>query len=71
MDKDSFSKRGFLASVVAWFLILIFATSQSSCARVSVCGGFDLFIFGIISVGFLAPAYFFGLLISSIFPDKK
>jgi len=71
MDKDSLSKRGFFASVVAWFLLLVFAVFQSSCAQVSVCGGFDLLIFGVVAVGLTAPAYFFGLFISTIFPNEK
>jgi hypothetical protein len=71
MDKDSFSKRGFFASVVAWFLLLVFTVFQSSCAQVSACGGFDLLIFGVVAVGLIAPAYFFGLFISTTFPDEK
>jgi hypothetical protein len=64
------TKKGFLIGAVVWVLIQFIGISSSSCARLSTCGGFELFISGALGVGYLGPAWLVGSLFEDIFMKK-
>lgn len=55
------TKKGMLAAVVTWIVLMLFGLSRSTCAKRSFCDGGDLLLFGVIAIGALVPAYFIGL----------
>jgi hypothetical protein len=69
-NETEFTGLGLAASIVTWSAINMGLVMESGCAAVSRCGGFDLLLFGFCSVAFLAPAYFVGQIISSVFGKK-
>jgi hypothetical protein len=64
------TSKGFLLGVVVWVVCEFIAISSSSCARFMTCGGFELFLSGVIGVGCLAPAWIAGALYEDIFIKK-
>ena len=62
---------GFIVGVIAWFVIIIFTSTQISCQKFQSCGAGDLILFGIISVGMIAPASIVSLVVSIIFKTKE
>ena len=58
------SMPGLAAGVVAWFLIMYFAIDEAACLHQLNCGKGDLFMWGIIAVGMLCPAFFVAFIFS-------
>lgn len=54
------TKKGMLAGVIVWIGLILFGLSRSTCAKRSLCDGGDLFLFGVVAIGALVPAYFIG-----------
>jgi hypothetical protein len=69
--KEKFRFIGFILGVIAWFIIEYFVMTENNCTKSNSCGGGDLLLFGILSIGNLAPAYVVMSISSIIFPDKK
>ena len=63
------NNKGFLAGIVSWVIIMIFAINQVSCVNNHGCDGGDLFLTSIIAVGMLAPSYLVALTASIFFKD--
>ena len=70
-DKNTpeINNKGFLAGIVSWVIIMIFAINQVSCVNYNGCDGGDLFLSSIIAVGMLAPSYLVALTASIFFKD--
>jgi hypothetical protein len=62
---------GLIVGVIAWFVIMWYATSQSACLKFNTCKSDDMFIFAIIGVGMLAPAWIAALFGSAFFNTKS
>lgn len=45
---------------------MLYATTQNACLETNSCGGDDLFLFAIIGIGMLAPAWFVASFVSNI-----
>jgi hypothetical protein len=66
------SQSGIVIGVIAWFFSIFIAISSMACLKYGhSCDGFDLFLFAIISVGMLAPAYVAALIFSAVFGSKE
>ena len=61
---------GLFVGVIAWFVIIFFSSTQVSCQKFHRCGAGDLILFGIISVGMIAPASVVALVVSIFFENK-
>ena len=62
---------GFIVGVIAWFTIIFFSSTQINCQKFQSCGSGDLILFGIISVGMIAPASIVALVVSIFFGNKE
>ena len=62
---------GLIVGVIAWFAIIILTSTQVSCQKFERCGAGDLIMFGIISVGMIAPAWIVAFLASIFFKEKE
>ena len=63
--------KGRVAGVVAWMIFLLWGISDLACLKASICGGWDLLLWSMISVGMLGPAWIVACLVSEFFEDKK
>ncbi len=72
-DKDTpeVGKKGFIAGLVAWFIILIWGINEYPCVSYPSCGRGDLLLHSIVSIGTIAPAYLVAISVSIFFDDKK
>jgi hypothetical protein len=68
---NKFDGLDFGVAACSWIVCLIFATTQVACLKVNSCGGGDMFLFGIIAVGMLAPAWVTMLIFSSVIRNKE
>jgi hypothetical protein len=64
IGSEKINKKGFLAGIVSWVIIIIFAINQGSCVNYHGCDSGDLFLMSIIAVGMIAPAYLIAITIS-------
>lgn len=62
---------GFIAGALVWLAIMIYASTKSECVKFNVCGGKDLFLFAIIGLGMLVPAWVVAFLVSNIVNAEK
>lgn len=58
--------KGWIAGIISWLAIILYATTRMACLKTKTCDGDDLFIFAIISVGMLVPAGIVAFLVSEI-----
>jgi len=68
---NKFTGIDFAVGVCAWVGCMFFAIASSECLEFGTCGNGDMFLFGIISVGMLAPAWFAMSIFSDVFGGKK
>lgn len=68
---NKFTSLDFAVGVCAWICCMFIQINSSECLKFHTCGAGDMFLFGIISVGMLAPAWMAMLIFSSIFGGKK
>lgn len=63
--------KGFIAGFIAWIIFLLWGLSDSACLKSGVCGGWDLLLWSMISVGMLGPAWIIACMASEFFEDIK
>jgi len=61
---------GIVAGIITWLCIMWYATTQSYCLRTDTCGSGDMFLFAIIGVGMLVPAWLVAMLVSPLFESE-
>ena len=57
---------GLISGIIAWILIMWYATTQSECLRMDSCGAGSLILFAIIGLGMLAPAWLVALFVTTM-----
>lgn len=70
IEFNGFSNIGIFIAFLTWPICLLLVMSESSCASSMSCGGFDLLIFGFLSIVYLVPSYFAGYFVSIFTPDE-
>jgi len=63
---NNITGKGWIAGIIAWILIMWYASTQSACLRTNSCDGGDLLLFAIIGIGMLVPSGFVAILVSGI-----
>ena len=61
------SARGFWVGLGFWLLVMFFGAQEAACLPAS-CGSFDLFLWAVIGIGMLAPAWIISSVLSK--PSK-
>lgn len=59
--------KGQIVGAIAWFVLVFYAANEGECVLYESCGSWDLVLFALISIGFLAPAYLLAILVSDFF----
>lgn len=54
---NDFSGTDYLIGAVVWVLAMIFGVNSMACLKLDNCNGGDMFLFGVIAIGMLGPAY--------------
>jgi len=52
--------KGKVIGAIAWVVFIIFGATQMACLKNNSCDVIDMAMFGIISIGMAAPAWFVG-----------
>lgn len=61
---------GYIVGAFFWLAIMWYATTKSACLQEHSCQGDDLFLFAILGIGMLGPAWLAASFISSVFGPK-
>ncbi len=67
LNMNKFSGLDFAVGVCVWIGCLFIAITSMECLKFRTCGAGDMFLFGIIAVGMLAPAWVAMLIFSGVF----
>lgn len=62
---------GVVAGVIAWLVIMFYASTQVACMTFRNCGQGDLVLFAIIGLGMLVPAWYFAKIVSFFIKIKR
>ena len=63
--------KGLAVGVVVWAMYEILIISNSSCARLSNCGGWEMLLGNLVAIGGLAPAWLAGSLFDELFSKNN
>jgi len=70
--RNAITKSGLIIGAIVWLICIILAINKMACLKHgSICGGFDMLLFGFIAIGMLAPAYVAALIFSSSSGSRK
>lgn len=61
---EKITSSGIVAGVVFWIGAVIYGANQAACLNTNNCGAEDIFLFAIIAIGLLVPAYIAVLMFS-------
>ena len=66
---DKFTGTGLVAGTITWLACIGITITQLACLKTDSCGGGDFFVFALIGIGMLAPAWIVAMLVSDIFGE--
>jgi hypothetical protein len=63
--------KGLLVGVIVWVMYEVLIISNSSCAKLSNCGGGQMLVSNLIAIGGLGPAWLAGSLFDELFSKNN
>lgn len=62
---NKINKNGYIAGAIVWVLLVMMLCGKQYCIGVRSCNGGDFFLFWLLSIGMLAPAWVAAVTVSS------